>query len=376
MKWMVPFARLGDAQRRVLDACTRKNSGNHWIQGFAGSGKTVLLVHAISRLKEEHPGCSICVVTYTHALKDLVSTGINEKHADVPVMTYHAFCSDPEHYDYLLVDEVQDIKKDVLAELNEYADTLIVAGDQAQSIYLEGLSASELRSTLSPKAHVLEMVYRLSKTLREAALAIFPSSKIETAKLDKTTDVRIVLAKAESYDEEFKWVWDAAKGAAHPELPSVVLLPTKRMILRFIHNVIEEYGEKIDGWPKADRGEIDFDAVNEILSDAGAPLRYLGSSFGDLYESDDDSIVYLMTYHSAKGLDFETVFLPFLNNDAVFWKNNDDIAKRIFYVGVTRSRRDLHMSYHSAVPHSYVKSIPQRLVKKVSCNEGDSGDLF
>ena len=48
MQWMVPKNKLGQAQLDVLDRCLRLKEGRVWIQGFAGSGKTVLLVHGHS----------------------------------------------------------------------------------------------------------------------------------------------------------------------------------------------------------------------------------------------------------------------------------------------------------------------------------------
>ena len=81
-----------------------------------------------------------------------------------------------------------------------------------------------------------------------------------------------------------------------------------------------------------------------------------------------------MTYHSAKGLDFDTVFLPGLTGSLPFWKGDEDIARRLFFVGLTRSRRNLFLSYHRAEPHPYVRDIPDRLLHRVECERSRSGD--
>ena len=52
-----------------------------------------------------------------------------------------------------------------------------------------------------------------------------------------------------------------------------------------------------------------------------------------------------MTYHSAKGLDFDNVFLPFCNA-GLYLANNEGIAKTLFMVGMTRSRNNLYITYH------------------------------
>lgn len=74
-----------------------------------------------------------------------------------------------------------------------------------------------------------------------------------------------------------------------------------------------------------------------------------------------------MTYHSIKGLDFRTVFLPLLTSDLTFWKGAEraDIDRRLFFVGATRSRRDLFMSYHGEKPHPYVQDMPEEELHKI-----------
>ena len=54
------------------------------------------------------------------------------------------------------------------------------------------------------------------------------------------------------------------------------------------------------------------------------------------------------TMHSAKGLEFERVFLPDVNEDVIPHKKSmkeEDIEeeRRLFYVGVTRAKKYLHI---------------------------------
>ena len=72
-----------------------------------------------------------------------------------------------------------------------------------------------------------------------------------------------------------------------------------------------------------------------------------------------------MTYHSAKGLDFDTVFLPCLDEHTEI--NRDDaLARRLFYVAATRSRRTLSISYSSARPHALIQGLPAELLDKIT----------
>ena len=64
------------------------------------------------------------------------------------------------------------------------------------------------------------------------------------------------------------------------------------------------------------------------------------------------------TYHAAKGLEFDTVFLPFLSNRR--WPHPDDVAllgereaagrnARLLYVGITRARSTLVLTYSGEI---------------------------
>jgi DNA helicase-2/ATP-dependent DNA helicase PcrA len=56
--------------------------------------------------------------------------------------------------------------------------------------------------------------------------------------------------------------------------------------------------------------------------------------------------VNLLTYHRAKGLEFEAVFLPMLvAGELPFKRSDEDEERRLFYVGLTRAKRYLCVSW-------------------------------
>ena len=85
------------------------------------------------------------------------------------------------------------------------------------------------------------------------------------------------------------------------------------------------------------------------------PIGYLGNGIGELSQSDSRPFAYLMTYHSAKGLDFSNVFLPRLVSNIQISSFSD---RALFFVAVTRARERLVVTYAGSQPYSLARLIP------------------
>lgn len=377
MEWMVPLRRLDEAQQNVLRQCANIGDQPKWVEGFAGSGKTVLLVHAIQSYVQKNPDRRVCIVVFTRALMDLISSGLApEFHSRIPVMTYLQFVNkDRQHYDLVVVDEVQDVPANILGAIHKRADRLLVGGDDAQSIYESGSRAEKIQSILQPDRMKLPMVYRLTRKIINVVRNILPDSNIVTATSGRMEEIQVTLAHAESWEAEMAWVWHQAKRFTETGHPCVVVLPDHLVIQRFMRFVAEQDGRSLPDFPPDAWKKHDYSAINQNSLDtsAGVCLQYLGNGHGSLEDSDARPVVYVMTYHSIKGLDFRTVFLPLLTPKTRFWKE-PDIDRRLFFVGATRSRRDLFMSYHGREPHPYVQSMPEEELHKMEITAGDEQD--
>jgi len=90
---------------------------------------------------------------------------------------------------------------------------------------------------------------------------------------------------------------------------------------------------------------------NSVLYSYEAAFKKMGLRCR-FVEADKDNVqtptVYLSTFHSAKGLEWDNVYLVRMN-DEVFPQQKDDDSvlqeRRLFYVAVTRARRQLCMTY-------------------------------
>ena len=66
----------------------------------------------------------------------------------------------------------------------------------------------------------------------------------------------------------------------------------------------------------------------------------------------------LMTYHSAKGRQFETVFLPFYEG------GTDKEARKALYVAMTRTYRFLYIMYSGGTLSQPLQNVPSYLYDK------------
>jgi DNA helicase-2/ATP-dependent DNA helicase PcrA len=104
--------------------------------------------------------------------------------------------------------------------------------------------------------------------------------------------------------------------------------------------------------PAAPDSALFADAEPEVLGDAGDPLTAFldyAALVSDTDALESEAGVSLMTLHSAKGLEFETVFVAGLEEGLLPHYNTDtdeqlEEERRLLYVGMTRAKRRLLLS--------------------------------
>jgi len=369
MKWMVPKAKLSDNQVEIASEIVRTDDESHWITGYAGSGKTVVITHAINEIASRSPGDTIGFLTYTHALKDMVTSGLSAKvKKSVEVLTLDAFFHRPKYFDHLFVDEIQDAEPRHLPKILGASPHLVVAGDPDQSIYTNRYSYGDLSKALgSPNKHVLPEVFRLSKNSLQISKSIYPEAKLVSgAKLRRSDSLPATLLYENEEDDEINQVWESARSVAEPELPSAILLPQHKLIHKFAQIIARENGLGELPVPTKLNGQVgqgfDYKEFNQFFEKKKFPLMFLGSSYGSFPASDRKELVYLLTYHSAKGLDFQNTFIPLLTEKTRIKENyeDDSLGRRKFLVAVTRARYQQNLSYHDEM-HTYLSRIPNNL---------------
>jgi len=110
---------------------------------------------------------------------------------------------------------------------------------------------------------------------------------------------------------------------------------------------------------------------NSVLFTYEAALLKMGARCRFVHGDDDaaqTNTIYLSTFHGAKGLEWDHVFLVRMN-DEVFPQQKDDNGilqdRRLFYVAVTRARRTLTLSYsrHERSLSRFVREIHRPLLE-------------
>jgi superfamily I DNA/RNA helicase len=349
MAWMIKYDKLDDDQKDFVDK-EINSRGNIWIKGFAGSGKSVMLIHALRKKLDSSPNANVCVVVYTHSLIDMFKTGMAELGMpSVPVMTYHQFKKGYQTYDYIFCDEVQDLPSDVLTQMKERSQHVYVAGDSNQSIYENTVTPSEIGNIINARPFVLTRIYRLTRSIMNAVSNLLPNMDIFGSRRDMTKkDVSIRLGKAYDKNEEVKYIWEQGSNATSEGYSAVVLLPKHDYIIDFANRLLSQNGKTEWDYEENDWGKPDYYSLNLHFRNQGLKVEYVGNGYGSFQNAERNRNLILMTYHSAKGMDFDNVFLPFLSDDVSISRRDEET---LFMVAVTRSKMNLFITYSGYLHH-------------------------
>jgi DNA helicase-2/ATP-dependent DNA helicase PcrA len=130
-------------------------------------------------------------------------------------------------------------------------------------------------------------------------------------------------------------------------------------------------------------------AEGELSADLIAFLAHASLEAGEHQAGEGDDALQLMTTHSAKGLEFNVVFLSgleeglFPHENAVLERDGLEEERRLMYVAVTRARRRLYLSYAQtrmlhgqtryALPSRFIEEIPAGLIKWLTPKAGRGG---
>jgi len=371
--WLVPRQELTNDQARAVELPPDRN---RVFRGGPGSGKTLVLLHRARHLADTlrvRPG-RFLVLVYTNALVSFLRAAAAE--LGIPagaVRTYDDWCAEhwesfvsspkpfrpggvPDFgavrrgvrrevlqsrrrrplYDFVLVDEGQDLDADALDVLAHVAAHVTVAIDPSQRIYDRGAEERDVLAALglfSCSVTLLES-WRSSPYVSRLASRLLPGEEereafLRQARAAPAEREKPLLYVARDEDDEIGRLVEVARARLLRGERVAVVLPKREVVPRVACEL-------------ARRG-LPVETARRPGEEAGPhpPLDF------------SSDFVKLLSFHSAKGLTFDSVLVPGASGFA-FARQNPGLFRKLLFVALTRAR---HWAYLS-VSRREAESLP------------------
>jgi superfamily I DNA/RNA helicase len=236
---------------------------------------------------------------------------------------------------HLIIDEGQDFAPGFFLVASHITKTVTVFADENQRINTENSTLARIRAATGiKKVHKLTRNYRNTKEI--AALAACFYTGLESgipAPPNRSGDLPVLIGHPTAR-ETVDYILRFERN--HPDLEIGVLVPTKQVQSRLWHL---------------------------LEGKARSPVvRYVG---GKGAKSEPVSFgrpgIKVICYSSAKGLEFDAVFLPELQDCALDMSQPE--TKMMFYVLLARARDHLFLCYSGKGAPKLVKAFPKELLE-------------
>ena len=312
------------------------------VAGCAGSGKSVIAMYKAQQILESKG--DVILIAYTKSLNRYMRQG-KENSLDERFF-YHWQWIDQgmPKADYIIVDEIQDFdREEIMQFINAARKCFFFFGDTAQSIYRafgkETLTIDQISSMTGIKVSRLYNNYRLPK----------PIAKITQEYLGLTEEDNV-----RKYSESLYLSKENAS-------PVFVECHSRQEQIDCIISIIRKNKYRNVGI-LVPENDLVLEIMNAFTSEKFACEFKFNAGYNDYRNKDTlnfkTEYPKLMTYHSAKGLQFETVILPFYQG-----ANNLD-EKKSLYVAMTRTYRHLYVLYNGDMLKP-LKGVPERLYERM-----------
>lgn len=343
--------------------------GHRVIHGVAGSGKTMILAFRALYLAQvmTKPILVLCFnVSLAAKLRHFVAQKKIEHKVQVyhfhdwcgqQIKTYHCEVPDGEapywerqvtavirgverslipraQYSAILIDEGHDFDSEWLRLVTQMVDpetdSLLLLYDDAQSIYKKRSALDFSLSSVGIKARgrttILKLNYRNTREILEFAYRF----------------AQEFIAAEESDDDHIPIVAPESAGVSGPA-PVFRLFESQKDEFDFVARCVRKW---LDAGQTANEiailvpGKVTAQLIAERLEKAGIPTHSLSDKKGKAAYNPDKPLVNVLSIHSSKGLEFETVVLVGIDKIHYVFKELVDQV-RLLYVGMTRAKSQL-----------------------------------
>ena len=324
--FFVRESELDDYQLRIIH---RRADSSLIITGCAGSGKSILALWKAKQIQNEHKG-SYQMIVFTKALMQYMSDGVYQVGIDTNNVDYQWHWRNKKNCpssDYIIIDEAQDFSRDEIELFKTRAKkALLLYGDSAQQLYSfikdkKTASMEEIAVFTGYPREQLVFNHRLPKKIARLAERI--------SSVDDDLEGRCL---NEGYEK-----------------PNILTLSSFEAQMDKIAEIIKNRNFEDVGI--LFRHNVDVERAYNYLKNKGVNVEAKINREMDLnFNSDNPKI---LTYHSAKGLQFEAVFIP-----ECTCSDNED--RNPLYVAITRTYQSLYIM-HSGNLSSFFDAVPTSL---------------
>ena len=265
------------------------------------------------------------------------------------------------NYDFLLVDEAQDLSPVMLEILDNFKGQKVLVGDSNQQIYSWRGAVDAMKYDLSAESHHLTLTFRFGEELSKLAnkvlrsLAASKSMKSHTASGTKVDTTGEDITDAYIFRKNSSLIQKAVE-LFETEKNFHVVDPNKNIV-----QSVDDYFRLNDGlWGKSQAFE-GFNSWDSVVAIAKKEETNPFRGFVDLFESNDPHIIRnainssqrkesseyptLTTGHQAKGMEWDKVCLSddFSFSSESLHKDQTEEELRLLYVSMTRAKEVLRL---------------------------------
>ncbi len=335
--WDVDEESMDDDQLDLIEQTLDKSM---LVAGCAGSGKSVIAMHKAEQLAEA--GYSVILIAYTKSLNSFMQIGssISARYQFYYHYQWKNLMKMPSA-DYIIVDEIQDFERDEIQEfINAAKKYYLFFGDTAQSIYRhfgkKTLSIEQISEMTGLTALHLYNNYRLPRPVAKitqgyVGVDVMPYSDKVYRNKEKTLPHFV-------HFPDFNAQMNAIADIIRKNSDSTI------GILLHSNSLVEQTCRQLHA------AKINFEYKFQIESSAERKV------YGNLNFRTD--LPKVMTYHSAKGLQFDIVILP------VYEGASSNDSRKSLYVAMTRTMHTLYVLYSTPLLLPPLNNVPSHLYLK------------
>ena len=333
--WDVTEETMDDDQ---LDLIEYTDDKSMLVAGCAGSGKSVIAMHKAEQLHKK--GQDVILIAYTRSLSRFMKNG----KADSSFRFFHhhfwKYKLKMPKADYIIVDEIQDFTREEIQEfINATRKHFLFFGDTAQSIYRQygkqTMTIAQIAAMTGLNTLQLFNNYRLPRPVARITQD-YVGVDVQEYKEKVYQNKESELPHFIHFDNEQKQIEALLKLIKDNVGRNIgILLPNNPEVIR----ISQEFRDNdVECEFKYNKGDNDFDYVDNLDFNTVLPK--------------------ILTYHSAKGLQFDMVILPMYNGA------NDDESRKALYVAMTRTMHSLYVLYSTQSLLQPLDRVPSHLYLK------------